>query len=106
LGILWSGKGFAVPCVAGFRNDFSPTAFSERGISPRIYGHLAAAGQAGSLARALAEGSVGVWSARTQKKAHNSFPWVGGFHFLPISHNPEVVGSNPAPATRNKIVHQ
>ena len=102
LGILRSGGGFAVPCVAGLANVFSQTLFPVSGISRHLYGHFAAGGQAGRLVRTAQKPPVGVWSARTQKKAHNSLAWVDSFHFLPISHNPEVVGSNPAPATIRK----
>lgn len=34
LGILRSGDGLAVPCVAGFRKDFSPAAFPAMGNFP------------------------------------------------------------------------
>ena len=48
---------------------------------------------------------VGNSSARAKKHTCFVIASLGSCYLESSSHNPEVVGSNPAPATRNKIVH-
>ena len=50
--------------------------------------------------------SVGNSSALLSRKPRPLIACFGALMRESGSHNPEVVGSNPAPATRNKIVHQ
>ena len=50
--------------------------------------------------------SVGDSSARAKKRTCFMIARLGSCHFESGSHNPEVVGSNPAPATRKRNTHR
>ncbi len=59
----------------------------------------------GSFAKTCFDGSVGVWSARMEKKTRFLIAFLAFFSTDLIAHNPEVVGSSPASATRKENDH-
>ena len=53
-----------------------------------------------SFAKTCFEAAVGIWSAGRREKWHFLLVLLDFSSFLPIAHNPEVVGSSPASATK------
>ena len=55
----------------------------------------------GIFAKTCFDGSVGIWSARTEQKPRFLIAFLDFFLTDAIAHNPKVVGSSPASATNN-----
>ena len=68
---------------------------------PRGVGRSESArGRDGSFAKTCFETAVGEWSARTGKHPGSLLVFFALWHFDSSAHNPEVVGSSPASATK------
>ncbi len=62
-------------------------------------------GFVGSIAKTCFDGSVGVWSARMGQKSRFLIAFLAFSEPELSAHNPEVVGSSPASATRKRKDH-
>ena len=80
---------------------FFPQAFPRLMGFPREVGRSGSArGRDGSFAKICFETSVGEWSARTGNNPGSLLVFLTLWHFDSSAHNPEVVGSSPASATK------
>ena len=76
--------------------------------APRLMGFPREVGRQGStgerdttFAKTCLDPSVGKWSARTGNNPGSLLVFLVLWHFDSCAHNPEVVGSSPASATKN-----
>ena len=99
--------GFADPCVGSWGNQLSRFSLQGQGEFPVGWGRKqVAAGLAARVAKTCLDSSVGEWSAKTRK---DSWFVLSCFAFSGLdscAHNPEVVGSSPASATKELLKSQ
>ena len=81
------------PLRKEFSGDF-PSFWGRRRMA------VAVRAAAAETSKDVLQSFVGGSSARTKKNICPVIASLGGWHPESSSHNPEVVGSNPAPATR------
>ena len=93
-------------CVTGLGVEISPMMISADGNFPGEMGRKGSAeGIFVSFAKTCFDGSVGVWSAQTGKNTCFLITFLAFWGTELSAHNPEVVGSSPASATKEKPIH-
>ena len=82
------------------RQRFPQWCFQLVGASPGSGEEGITKGRFASFAKTCFETAVGVWSAKTGEKTRFSLRLLGFLDLFTGAHNPEVVGSSPASATK------
>ena len=95
---------FADPCVAGSEDETPPRCCFGSEEFPLGRGRKGSAWPLdGTFAETCFEQFVGEWSAKTRKQAGFSLVFFAFSHLDLCAHNPEVVGSSPASATKEVL---